>query len=120
MAVHHLHPEEVHVGPYEQDIPAVCKKLRRCVTTYSWIFHRNVAEVVVTANLRAQRGWLWQVWATRIGVILYNQDKRDPRVTFWHPDQVQPVREAKGWPAPAGYKRPALSETHGLFDQEGF
>ncbi len=93
--------------------------LQQTAKTYSWYFKHEVGEVEVLPCMplynrphvyEPTRGWLWQLWSTRVGVLLYSQQlevvgKRKLhiklRVTFFRPEDVQIVKQARGWPEPS-------------------
>jgi len=109
---------------------ATVQRYASTARTQSWYLGHEVGEVEVIPSLplygqariwEPTRGWLWQVWPAtyshekqqevpgRIGVMLYSQrleiiGKQKKRVklivTFHRPEDVDPVRQARGWPAP--------------------
>lgn len=90
-------------GRRDEDIHPVYRKFRTGARTWNWSSGHYVVEVSVQISLSPvtlARGWLWQVWDTRIGVVLYRLEDGRPRVSFYHPDQVEPVKRARGWPVP--------------------
>jgi hypothetical protein len=104
--------------------------------TYSWYFGHEVGEVEVLPCFplysrprvyEPTRAWLWQVWTTRVGVLLYSQrlevkgqkKKRvNLHVTFFNPVDVQIVRKARGWPQPTQDVLRILQQTEAEEEEE--